>query len=1699
MNKTDRLKNNNDILKSLLDGQKIKKTNQYTGFGGLSEILHPQDIENQKIKTEIDRLYSLSKELDKKFKQDSGAFLNSIKNSVLTAFYTPQEVIRPVYEALNQKGFIPESFLDPCAGMGAFYEALPDSWQMKKLNMVEKDMATAMIMQSIYGKSTVKAIPFEKYNSGKDFDLIASNIPFNEAFVNAPEYPGYNLHNFFIKKSLDLLTNQGIGVFIAPIGVSDSPANRAIREHIVENHTLVGMFRLPNTVFANSHTSACSDVIIIQKGRLRALKEHELAFCSREYATLDEAGKAVNYNLYYGLNLSHLIGIPFIKGQYSGNDFDLAEDKEKKVSEQLSDALKNVTIVKKQPVQMRKKTFQKQHETVPIVQRTIFDVLEEQKPVPIHDPGDISEFASGGFNERENASYFNIAFAPKSLWLHEGRAGYTEVKIVDGEKEYTFEPLYEQKEVLLDYLKLKKSFLILIEFDRKNRENDPVRHTLNILYDKFVEKHGALHENNKFLGKHDSVYSSIAGLERQENGNWVKTDVFFQNTILHEFNAEDFINKSIYDVLLHVYSRKLKADLNEVSQITGKTYRDCYQELKDYVFYDPQRKETVLREEYLSGKIADKIAFLQQYLEITPDLTEAQKEEYQRNLQALEESRPIPLQPADIEFVLGQRWIPKEIYELFINEKYNRDYSLLFLSGADYFRVQRIHWERKIHGYPLSDVLSACFNGQSLTVREKDPITERSVTNVAKTKNLQLFQANVKKDFKQWIVDHPAIEKNLVDKYNELYNSIVERSYPPMLQFEDLKHYVPRDFQNSAVYQNLIQLGGYNAHPVGAGKTLTMAITIMRAKELKLANKPLLLCLKSNILSIELEFRRAYPDAKLLVADERNFTSDKRQEFFIQAATGNWDCVIMTHDNYLAIPHNHETQRIIIDETLQDIEDTLQKMIDMGDDNRRGMGRLYKGLEKRKESALAKLKRLETEKDHTLCFQSIGFDFLIVDEADVFKNLEFHTRLDSVAGLNSSGSKRATELLHAVRSIQKYHGDERGILFASGTPISNSVAEMFIIFKYLIPETIKQKQIHTFDAFKDLFITITSDYELTTTGEVKLKSRMNEYINLPDLCRLFKSVAHVVTSDDMQESIKGLPDDHRTLKIIESSSLQQELTAGLQLAIEYENWDYLGLPEYKQGMMSEEDVMAKMLLACSISNKIATDMRLLSLGNLQPESPKITELVKNILSYYFKFKEEKGVQLVFLDQGTPTTKGFNLYEDIKNQLSELGVSESDIAFIHDHKTGIKKQALFDRVNAGEIRILMGSTGTMGAGVNVQQRVVAMHQVECPWRPRDLTQRAGRGVRQGNLLGKEYGVDHFFYAVKNTLDQYRYQVVAIKEKFINQILSNKLGSRKLSQDALGQDDDQVLMTYADFVALLSGDSRLLEKVKLEKEIDMIEVEKKQFEQDRRTAQLKKDMAISSIQRTKGSYENAEKDSKNAASLLEYFRNNEVSSIITDPDGKEILGSKEVGTRLKNICYQLIAENPFQELQDTGCKAGNFHLHMKRTPTTQYYRLVLKGEMTYGTDGERGDVKSEPAQLGLYVNDCLQQAERYVNGLRKYMAQDEEIIMKSDEILNQTFSKKDRLEELDEKLFDLVKNIEVNPPKNFLDPIKKKIEHLVDAGRTYRLGYLDQDPNMVEVYGHEEKILPLKPLFASRILQKGMEVEDYFENQNWELKQ
>ena len=1025
-----------------------------------------------------------------------------------------------------------------------------------------------------------------------------------------------------------------------------------------------------------------------------------------------------------------------------------------------------------------------------------------------------------------------------SLVDDDGQIGYLSAI---GEGAPVFNPLElpeRQRRRASLYIEIRDAYHHLYDNEAATHaENPALRTMLNTLYDDFVRQFGNLNDKKNIdLFRMDAGNREILSLERYMDGQAVKADIF-DHPVSYNIN-EITHTDDVHEALTASLNKYGNVDMAYMESLTGKVQSSLLEELRGQVFYNPLSKNYEIADRFISGNVVAKAEHIDEYLQSHPDHAEARI-----SLEALRRALPTPIPFEDLDFNLGERWIPAGIYSRYASWLFDTDVSVRYTSGSDEYRIDASAMAPRILNQYSVRSESRIFNGIAL-MRHAIHNTSPNITKTILDKNGDEMKvrdpeatqlANSKIDeirtgFSDWLCEQsPEFKQKMADMYNRKFNCFVRPKYDGSHQnFPDLDLKglgIPDLYpsQKDCIWMLKQNGGGIADHEVGGGKTLIMCCASYEMKRLGLANKPLITGLKANVHEIAQTFCTAYPNAKVLYPGKEDFTPERRVEIFHKMKNNDWDAIILSHEQFGMIPQSPEIQRDILQQELDSVEENLEVLYQQGTEVSNAQ---IKGMEKRKMNLEVKLKDLlheiETRKDDVADFKRMGIDHLFVDESHRFKNLMFTTRHDRVAGLgNSEGNQRALNMLFALRTIQQRTGKDLGATFLSGTTISNSLTELYLLFKYLRPGELERQGINSFDAWAAVFARKSIDYEFSVTNEIVQKERFRYFIKVPELASFYSEITDFRTAADI-----GIdrPEKNEILHNIPPTPDQQEFIQKLMQFAKTGDATVLGRPP-----LNRKEEKAKMLIATDYARKMSLDMRLvdpLSYGD--DKDNKATHCADRIAEYYNKYAEHKGTQFVFSDLGTYKPDQWNPYSEIKRKLVEdHGIPEDQIRFIQEAKTETKRKAMIAAMNDGRIRVLFGSTEMLGTGVNAQKRCVAIHHLDAPWRPSDLQQRDGRGIRKGNEVAKLYAgnkVDVIIYAVEKSLDSYKFNLLHNKQLFITQLKQNNMGSRTIDEGSM---DEKGGMNYSEYVAILSGNTDLLDKARLEKRIAGMEGERKAF--------------------------------------------------------------------------------------------------------------------------------------------------------------------------------------------------------------------------------------------------------------------------------
>lgn len=1389
----------------------------YRGFGQLGALLlDPETPElwpayQRKLHPLVQQIHELTR---KKYNGNSAKVLSQLKDAALSSYFTPSEVIEAITKSLNF-GTI-KHVLDPSAGTGNFLSYLPVSTRVTAL---EPDQISYEVLQQLYPSAELQNCAFEEARLAS-YDLIISNIPFgshrvfDQNFLDSRDAVKIasttRVHNYFFLKAADHLTKNGLIAFITSSGFSDSPSNENIRKHLVESCLFRAGVRLPGEVFSDAGTKPTTDLLIFQKRNGQALTAEDKLFI--ESSQKLTAKGPLNLNCYFKVNPRFMIGEPVFKGQHSNVQYALSTD-----------------------------------QTLPEIAAELGDLITRQLNVPVPEATaqatPDSEDPESAPKLRIKEDQVNHRFEPGNFIIHKNKVHILQKDHLG----FHLLPARDVKspEQVRRLIQLRLTYFDLIEAEQENlKDIESLRTKLNTEYDTYHFQFGQLNATpTRKLLEQDISAHALFGLEVEKNGAFDKADIFHKR--IHNIEQEEVKVQSLSDAIVVSLNRYNRIHLGYLAETLGKAQSDVIRQAIEedllYLDYVDGSWRMVTKDQFLSGDVYAKL-----------DHIEASFPEKFNDLKSLHQSMIAEIVPTVVPFKLldinlGETWIDSNLYNQFLTDFFQVDSHVIFLKSSDKYEVVTDYSSTvskidfAVHG---KDTLMTGKELMQHAFSDTSPmITYPVKTGSDKTVRLADIQAIrsaqdkielIKQRFQQWVEDHAEWQVYLEKEYNRLFNYSVPRVYDGAhLKFESLQIFKPYLTQKNAIYRNLQQNGGINDHIVGAGKTLVMAISAYEMKRLGIAKKPLIIAKNANVGDIYKEFKKAYPFSRVLHPTERDFQPKRRRLMFSKMMNNHWDAVIISHDQFKMIPQSLHIQREILQSEMDALDADLNAVTK--DEGRSASQRELKGLRIRKKNLATRLAvvKAKIKRDTQIIdFENMGFDHLFVDESQEFKNLMYTTRHRHISGLgNPKGSQRAYNLLIACRTIQRKLGDvDKGITFLSGTTISNSLVELYLLFKYLRPHALKRLKINSFDSWAKVYARKTYDFEFGITNEIKRKERYRQFIKVPQLAQFYTEITDVVNHKNFKQD---KPEVVNQIISLPPTKDQVDYMKKLVAFARTQNGDLIGYYN-----MTRKEKNAYMLIATTLAKKMSLDMRLIAPEYGFAEGCKLDVASKNIAEIYHRTTEHKGTQLVFCDMSTPS-KEWNVYNALKDLLVQrYGVKPEEIAFIHETSTVVQRFELFKKVRAGIIRILVGSTHKMGVGVNVQDRVFAMHHFDIPWRPSDMTQRTGRGGRPGNIMAKLHNnnvVDNFIYATEKSLDAYQFNLLANKQRFIDQIKDNSIQVRTIDEGAMDSEGSDQTMNFAEYVAILSGNQTLLQKVKVDKELKDLQLQYEAFEAEKRYAQ------------------------------------------------------------------------------------------------------------------------------------------------------------------------------------------------------------------------------------------------------------------------
>lgn len=1511
---------------------------QYVGWGGLADAFDPNKDGWAKEYTELKGLLS----------EDEYA---AARSSTLNAHYTSPTVIRGIYDAVERMGFRSGNILEPSMGVGNFFGMLPDSMADSRLYGVELDSITGRIAKMLYPQADITVAGFETTDRRDFYDLAVGNVPFGQYKVNDKAYNklGFSIHNYFFAKAIDQVRPGGVVAFVTSRYTMDSKDSTA-RKHMAERADLLGAIRLPNNAFrANAGTDVVSDIIFLQK-------RDRPADIEPDWVQLGKTEDGFAINQYFVDHPEMVLGeLTAESTQYGREELTVVPIEGAVLADQLAEAVQHI---------------EGQYVEVEVETPDVADAEVEHKTLPA-DP------------DVKNFSY----------------------AVVDGEVYYRENSIMTQVE-LSDNAKARVTGMVelrqivnqLIQEQLDDYPDEDIKATqakLNTAYDAFTAKYGLLNDRkNGRLFEDDSSYYLLCSLENLEENKQLKSkaDMFTKRTIRPEHTVTSVDTPS--EALAVSIGEHGRVDLPYMAELLGSPgdYERITTELQGVIFKDPSADADEpeagwqTADEYLSGNVRNKLRMAQLAAESHP--------EFKINVEALTKAQPKDLEASEIDIRLGATWLNPAIVQQFMMETFQPPYRIRY-NNLIQVRYSPFTSEWRIGNKSAAgmyDIMSTETYGthranaykileDTLNLRDcriydtvEEDGKERRVLNQKETMLAQQKQQAIKDTFADWVWQDPQRRNLLVKQYNELFNSTRPREYDGShIHFVGMNPEINlREHQRNAVAHVLYGGNTLLAHEVGAGKSFEMAASAMESKRLGLCQKSLFVVPNHLTEQWASEFLRLYPNSKLLVTSKKDFEPANRKRFCARIATGDYDAVIIGHSQFEKIPLSAERQARIIEDQIEEIENAIAEAKEQS-----GEHFTVKQMEKTRKTLEVKLKKLQStdRKDDVVTFEQLGVDRLFVDESQNYKNLYLYTKMRNVAGLSTSEAQKSSDMFGKCRYLDEVTGG-RGVIFATGTPISNSMTEMYTLMRYLQYSTLQQKQLTHFDAWASTFGETTTAIELAPEGTgYRARTRFAKFFNLPELMNMFKEAADIKTSDQLHLPV---PEAKFETVVVKPSEIQQDMVKSLSERA----------AEVHSGAVDPS--VDNMLKITSDGRKIGLDQRLMN--PLTPDDPdsKLNACVDNVLRIWNETKEDNLTQLIFCDMSTPKGDGsFNVYDDIRTKLLAAGVPESEVEFIHNADTEGKKADLFSKVRSGKVRVLLGSTAKMGAGTNVQTLLVAVHHLDVGWRPSDMTQRNGRIIRQGN---KNKQVYVYNYVTEGTFDAYLWQTLENKQKFISQIMTSKSPMRSCD------DVDEQALSYAEVKALCAGDPRIREKMDLDVQVAKLKVLRSDYQNQKYRLE---DKLLKHYPEEIQKAKNRIAALKNDAQIADAHPQDKENFCGMTIKGMVFDEKKAAGERLMLACKEM----PNADMMLLGTYRG-FELNIRFDSFKNEHQIVLRGELSYPVplgDDPRGNIVRLDNAIGNFADriadadaalDSLEQQKQAAEvEIAKPFAQEEELQTKS----------------------------------------------------------------------------------------------------------
>ena len=1521
---------------------------KYVGWGGLQQAFDEKD-------SSWSNGYSILKNLldEKEYSQ--------ARESTLTAFYTPPVVIRSMYKALENMGLKTGNILEPSCGVGNFIGMLPDSLEDCKLYGVELDSISGRIARQLYQKSTVAVQGYEDTNLPNSFfDVAVGNVPFGDFKVLDKKYDKHKflIHDYFFAKTLDKVRPGGVIAFITSKGTLDKE-NPSVRKYIAQRADLLGAIRLPNNTFkANAGTEVTSDIIFLQK-------RDSITDIEPDWVYLGENDDGIRMNQYFIDNPEMILGNMEMISTRFGYDSACISD-----SEKLEDKL----------------------------ERAISNIHAEVKEYELDDIGEEDNSIEADLTVRN----FSYTLIDDKIYFRENSRMYPQELAMTTENR------------VKGLIEIRDCVRTLLEYQTEDYPDEDIKREqvkLNQLYDRFTKKYGLINSRgNNSAFSNDSSYYLLCSLEiLDENGNLArKADMFTKRTIKPKTEVTSVDNAN--DALIVSLSEKARVDITFMQKLCNMDMDKMLKDLEGEIFNVPEYGEPnqwVTADEYLSGNVREKLKIAEHFAETD--------ERFNVNVKYLKEVQPKDLSASEISVRLGSTWIPPEDIKVFIeyllnpsnyacqniNVHYNEATSEWWIEGKNYdkynIKATNTYGTGRASAYKIIEDSLNLKDTRIYDYYEDENGKRVAELNKKETAIAQAKQEQIKLAFEEWIWKDPERRERLTKVYNERFNSIRPREYDGShISFDGMNPEITlRKHQVNAIARILYGGNTLLAHEVGAGKTFEMVAAAMESKRLGLCNKSLFVVPNHIVEQFGQEFLQLYPSANVLVTTKKDFETANRKKFCSRIATGDYDAIIISHSQFEKIPMSVERQVAIIQKQIEDITLGIQDL-----KNNNGERFSIKQMEKTKKGLETRLAKLNdtSRKDDVVTFEELGVDRIFVDEAHYYKNLFLYTKMRNVGGIAQTEAQKSSDLFMKCRYIDELTGG-KGVIFATGTPISNSMVELYTMQRYLQYGELEKRHLQQFDAWASTFGETVTAIELSPEGTgYRAKTRFAKFFNLPELMALFKEVADIQTSEMLNLPV---PKANYHNVVIEPSEIQKELVKDLSERAE----------KIRNRMVDSS--VDNMLKITNDGRKLALDQRLTNDMLEDFEHSKVATCADNIYSIWDKTSEDKSAQLVFCDLSTPHNDGkFNVYDDLKTKLIDRGIPEEEIAFIHDANTDARKQELFNKVRRGQVRVLIGSTQKMGAGTNCQDRLIALHDLDCPWRPSDLIQRSGRIIRQGN---KNSEVDIYRYVTEGTFDAYLYQLVENKQRFISQIMTSKTPVR------FAEDIDETALSYAEIKALAAGNPDIIEKTELDTQVAKLKLLKQNYLSEKYELE---DKVIkyypNEIKRLENRIEDMKED-------IEVFNNNNTPDNSFEKmniKGTDFTERKEAGEKIIEICKSMTNPEPLEIGEYKG-----FKIILSFDTMDRKFYASMKNNLSYKTE-----LGSDPSGNITRIDNVLNGIETRLSSVENNLEDTKKNYESAKKEIEKPFPQEEELKTKSKRLDEL--NIKLN--------LNNKDKEIIDDG-------------------------------------------------------